>query len=205
MSAPRVIRPAPAFRTKILLTTLLVFVLLILPYILLGLIPELGWTYVILFMAANAAWLAVTWWFVPLYVRSITYELGEDEIVVRKGLITRSVQTVPYRTIMNVAVKRGPLDRRYGLGSIAVHTAGYSQEGGPEAKLSGLADCDTVYAEIMAAARRHRSGLGEEAAATETVPGLQAPTGTEALLTAILAELRGIRQRIETANGLKDD
>ena len=136
MSSPRTIRPAVAYRSKILVATVLVFVLFVLPLVLLGLIPGLGWVYVVLFLITNAIWVAFAWWFVPRYVRSITYELGETEIVVRKGLITRSVQTVPYRTIMNIAVHRGPLDRHYGLGSIAVHTAGYSQEGGPEAKLA---------------------------------------------------------------------
>jgi putative membrane protein len=184
----KTIRPSDKLIAKIYLTVLLIFVFLVLPWVLLGLIPDLGWLYVIIFLVVNALWLIPTAILIPPYVRSIVYELGEEELLVRKGIITRTEQTVPYRMITNTDLKRGPLDRALGIGGIAIHTAGYSQQSSPETKLAGLDDCETVQEQLVSTLRRYR-GLPTAPTGEREAP----EGGSAALLGQILEELRAMR------------
>ncbi len=153
-------KPSKKLLVKYNLGVGLVFLIFILPFVFLGFIPGLGWTYVWVFLIANVLWLVPTYALLPTYYRSIAYELTAEEIVVRVGIVTKTVKTVPYRTVTNIEVKRGFLDRLLGIGGIAIHTAGYSAQGGPEIRLSGLEDCDGAHSDILAALRRYRAGTG---------------------------------------------
>jgi len=187
-------RPSEKLKTKFVLYVLIVLTLVFLPWLLLALIPEIGWTFVLIYMGANALWVIVALLLVGPYYRSISYELRDEEMVVRKGILTRTVQTMPYRAVTNVEVKRGPLDRLLGIGGIHVHSAGYSQQTGAEIHFGGLSDWEEVERHIHEAVRRHRMAgpLGEPGSVREE-PG--APTGQQAiLLSQILDELRHIRE-----------
>jgi len=193
MTTNRTLTPSEKLKTKYHLWIWLVFLLLVFPFVLLGLIPELGWTYVWIFLLANALWMIPTLALVPAYYRSIEYELGEEEIIVRKGLITKVIKTIPYRTVTNIVVKRGLLDRRLGIGGVAIHTAGFSQQGGPEAMLSGLEDFEGVHRDVFDALRRYRARTGPALGVEE----VSEPRGELAeLLREILAELRGVRDAL---------
>lgn len=191
MSTPQVIYPGSRYLSKLYVSTILVFLIFILPWILLGLIPELGWIYVLIFILANAGWMAPTFLLLPFYCKSIQYQIGEDEIVVQKGIFTRSVKTIPYRTITDFIVKRDILDRwLFNLGTLDVQTAGRSGQTGAEASLVGLTKWDELRNEILPRLRAYRisSGIG-----TEVERKLAGSAETE-LLQQILAELRGLRQ-----------
>ena len=190
MNGSRAFKPSVRLQAKYVLYVWLIFGLCILPFILFGFIPDLGWAYVVLFLIANALWIAPALLLIPLYYRSISYELGDEEVVVRKGILTKTVQTVPYRTVTNVDMKRGILDRSLGLGSLHIHTAGYSaQQTSAEAKLSGLEDYDAVAQELLTALRRYRARTGPSIGAEE-----MAGTAPErALLGRILEELQAVR------------
>ena len=188
------LKPSEKLRVKFNLGVGLVFLIFIFPFVFLGFIPGLGWTYVWIFLAANVLWLILAFALIPAYYRSVEYELGDEEVVVRQGIITKTIKTVPYRTVTNIEVKRGLLDRWLGIGGIAVHTAGYSAQGGPEVKLSGLKDYERVHSEIFAALRRFRAttgpslGLGEVPVSEDEVPQL---------LGKILEELRALRESLD--------
>jgi len=187
-------KPSEKLRAKFNLWTGLIFLACIFPFVFLGFIPTLGWTYVWIFLVANAVWMAPTFALIPAYYRSIEYELGDEEVIVRQGIITKAIKTVPYRTMTNIEVKRGLLDRWLGIGGIAIHTAGFSQQGGAEIRLSGLGDHEEVHAELFAALRRYRARTG----ATLGVEG--APASTEEvpqLLGQILEELKALRRSID--------
>lgn len=193
MSPAGTFKPSEKLQTKFNLWVILIFVLFIFPFIFLGFIPDLGWTYVWIFLVSNALWMAPTFLLIPAYYRSIEYELGDEEVVVRKGIITKSVKTVPYRAVTNVEVTRGPLDRRLGIASIAVHTAGYSSQSGPEVRLSGLEDYEGVHADIFSALRRYRARTGPTGGVEEAPPPQE---GIPKLLGEILKELRALRQSL---------
>jgi membrane protein YdbS with pleckstrin-like domain len=189
-SSPRVIVPDRAYLAKLYVNTLLIFLFLIFPWVLMGLIPELGLTYVLLFFVVNALWLVPTFaLLIPLYYRSIRYELRDDEIVVLKGVITRSVKVVPYRTVTNLVLDRGPVDRLLGLGTLKVETAGFSGQARSEAILAGLRDYDAVQALVREELRRYRATSG--ATTTEGVPAVEAEP--EQVFGQLLQEVREIK------------
>ncbi|MFX0205197.1 MAG: PH domain-containing protein [Candidatus Hodarchaeota archaeon] len=81
----------------------------------------------------------------PFYVRSMEFIVHGDEVVVRKGLINKTVKHCPYRNIVNISTTAGPLDRFFGIGCVNIETAGKSGlVAEPEEKLEGL----TLYHEI---------------------------------------------------------
>ena len=189
------IRPHEKLKAKYRINTLLIFFFLVFPFVFLGLIPELGWWYVLIFMAANMLWFIPVLILVSAYYRSLEYELLENEVVVHKGIITKTVGTVPYNMITNIAVKRGPVDRLLGLGGLELHTAGYSgQNSGPEAKLVGLTDYKALQEKILSAVREHRAGALRPG--TEDVEGLEGASAKD-LLARILEELQALRESLD--------
>ena len=56
--------------------------------------------------------------------RSWGYELGEDELLVQHGLWVRARTMVPFGRVQHIDVRQGPLERRFGLGTLVLHTAG---------------------------------------------------------------------------------
>jgi membrane protein YdbS with pleckstrin-like domain len=198
MSAARAFRPSQKLERKYRVTVWLVFLLTIFPFVFLGLVPELGWTYVGIFLAANAVWLVPTLLLMGPYYRSIQYELGEEEVIARRGILTKTVDTVPYRTVTNISLKRGPLDRWLGIGGLVIHTAGYSAQATAEACLVGLEDYDRVHHELLAALRRYRARTGPAIGAEEQP---LAEGNATALLQQILNELQALRQMLGKREG----
>ena len=138
-------------------------------------------------------------WYIPgmilvvPYCNSLKYEIHEDEVIVNAGVITKSVKHVPFRTITNISIRRGLLDRMLGLGSLHIQTAGSSDSSGkPEESLVGMDDVQEVYELVAAELRRFRSGMTPTAAEAngETL------AGDQETLAAILEEVKEIRKHI---------
>lgn len=191
----KTIYPHTRYLVKMYASVILVFGLFILPWILLGLIPKLGWLYVLIFLVANVLWIVPTFLLLPAYFKSLRYEIGESELVVHQGIFTRSVKTIPYRTITDLALKRDILDRwLFNTASLEVQTAGRSGQEGPEARLVGLANWEELRAELVERLRAYRAGTGVGAEA-EAQP--QSSDESRELLRQILAELRGLREDLK--------
>jgi uncharacterized protein len=80
-----------------------------------------GWAWV-----APAVVLAVLgWllWLIPRQVHAIGYAEADDDLLVRKGILFRSLTVVPYGRMQFVDVNAGPLDRRCGVAEVRLHTA----------------------------------------------------------------------------------
>ena len=81
-----------------------------------------------LFVAGGAAllallvWLAVAW--SALAYRYWSYRLDEQGIEIRSGVVFRRVTTVPRSRVQHTDVSQGPIERRYGLGTLVIYTAG---------------------------------------------------------------------------------
>jgi hypothetical protein len=56
--------------------------------------------------------------------RSWGYHLAEDELHIQHGLWTRARTVVPFGRVQHIDVTQGPLERRFGLGTLVLHTAG---------------------------------------------------------------------------------
>jgi uncharacterized membrane protein YdbT with pleckstrin-like domain len=125
------------------------------------------------------------------YYGSLSYEVQDDEVIVRVGIITQSVKHVPYRTVTNITVSRDILDRWFfGLGSLHIQTAGMSGQTGAEEKLVGLPNVQEVYELVAKELRRFRGAMAPTTAEVEPL-GASGET-----LAAILEEVRAIRESL---------
>lgn len=138
---------------------------------------------------ANLAWLVPGMLLVSPYYRSLRYEIHDEEVIVCAGIVTRSVKHVPFRTVTNLKVSRGPLDRLLGIGTLHVETAGMSGQTGAEQSLVGLPDVQAVYEQVAEALRRFRGAMAPNQAEEEPADGQPLP--------AILEEIRAIRRVLE--------
>lgn len=56
--------------------------------------------------------------------RHTWYRVTDLAIEIRKGAVWKSVVTIPRGRIQHTDVSQGPLERRWGLGTLVIHTAG---------------------------------------------------------------------------------
>jgi membrane protein YdbS with pleckstrin-like domain len=114
-------------------------------------------------LIANIVWLVPMLFITPLFVATIEYsvraESGEamPEIYVKKGLFTRTIKHVPFRTITNISSVAGVFDRIFGIGSVHIETAGNSAlERGPEEVLEGIVFYDELRDYVLTELRKFR-------------------------------------------------
>ena len=134
-----------------------------------------------------AAVLLFTLYWLPLYYRSIIYELTTTEISWRRGVWFRQNAIVPYSRITNVDIHQGPVMRFFGISSLKIQTAGYSAQPNAELSLNGITAPEELRELIM---RYVRSG---PAIATESGGETAVPRSTD----PVLDELRRIRSVLE--------
>ncbi|HEX8215687.1 MAG TPA: PH domain-containing protein [Allosphingosinicella sp.] len=56
--------------------------------------------------------------------RAWGYDVTEDELYVQNGIWLRTLTIVPFGRVQHIDVSQGPIERRYGVGAITLHTAG---------------------------------------------------------------------------------
>ncbi|HEY6817230.1 MAG TPA: PH domain-containing protein [Croceibacterium sp.] len=69
------------------------------------------------------------------------YQLGADRLRVVRGLLFRTDTVVPFGRVQHIDVNQGPLERAYGLATLALHTAGTHNS---SVTLPGLAHADAL-------------------------------------------------------------
>lgn len=93
----------------------------------------------------------------PRRVRAIGYQLRDDDLLFRRGLMFQRFVSVPYGRMQLVDINRGPLDRAVGLSELKFVTAaaasGVVIPGLPEADAEELRD------KLVALAETRRAGL----------------------------------------------
>lgn len=80
------------------------------------------------------------WWLIGRQVRAIGYLLRADDLIVVSGVMNRRLVLVPYGRMQLVDVRRGPLDRRFGLAAVQLHTAAATTD----AAIPGLSPSDAI-------------------------------------------------------------
>ena len=153
--------------------------------------PEIGaqaiWWSLGISLGINVLWGVPAVLLMGPYYRSLRYDIHEDQVIMHVGVVTQSVKYVPFRTVTNMTVKRDPLDRAFGIGSLEIQTAGISGTPEAEQNLVGLTDPDAVYSLAVQALRRYRGAMGPTTADIEE----------EDMMRAIFDELRAIREHLE--------
>lgn len=78
-----------------------------------------------LWLPAGMLGIIVAWlgWLVPRQVRAMGYAERDEDFLIRKGILFRQLEVVPYGRMQYVDVKAGPLMRRCGIASVQLHTA----------------------------------------------------------------------------------
>ncbi|HEY8470860.1 MAG TPA: PH domain-containing protein [Longimicrobiales bacterium] len=75
--------------------------------------------------------------------RSWGYRLRDAALLVRRGVLWRTISIVPHARIQYVDTRRGPLERALGLATVVVYTAGTR---GAAVRIPGL---DAAHAEAL--------------------------------------------------------
>jgi len=101
--------------TSIVLTPVLVLV------VLLAVLVGEAWLWVFpAVVLLLALWIV---WLVPRQVGAMAYAERADDLLVRRGIMFRSLVVVPYGRMQYVDVNAGPLARRFRIASVQLHTA----------------------------------------------------------------------------------
>lgn len=151
------------------------------------------------FISVDILFWLVAMAFTGPYYRSLSYEIQDDEVIVRVGIVTKSVKHVPYRTVTNIKINRGIFDRWFfGIGTLNIQTAGMSGSTGAEESLVGLKDVQGVYDTVATKLRAFRGAMSPTAADLDTTEERAHASGQ---LGEILEEVKAIRLRLDSRNG----
>jgi uncharacterized membrane protein YdbT with pleckstrin-like domain len=117
-----------------------------------------------------------------LWHKHLSYAIEAERIVIRKGILSRIQQNIPFSMVTDFRLQRSLYDRALGIGSIQVQTAGQGVTGsGYEGKLAGLEDWEALHEDL-------RGRIRGTAPSTDAVD-----------LGDILDEIREIRRVLEAS------
>jgi membrane protein YdbS with pleckstrin-like domain len=143
---------------KLATARLLVLAVLLVPLLLVllglaGFVWEGFWVGVVVVAAA----LAAGTWVIRRQVPAITGAEGAEELVVRRGRMFRTLVSVPYGRLQFVDVQSGPLERRFGMATVELHTA--SPESGGQIPGLPTAEAEALRERLAARGESQRAGL----------------------------------------------
>ncbi|WP_084128864.1 PH domain-containing protein [Demequina sp. NBRC 110055] len=79
-------------------------------------------------------------WIVYRQVTAHAWIERDDDLIVKKGRLWRSVTVVPYGRMQYVEVEAGPLSRAFGIAKVQLHTA----SPGTDASISGVPESEAA-------------------------------------------------------------
>jgi membrane protein YdbS with pleckstrin-like domain len=123
---------SPRLATARLLGVVIFGLVVTVPHLVLAAVLHSTWP-----LAAWVPWLALVAllaWMVPRQVRAWGYAEREDDLLIRHGVLVRTLVVVPYGRMQYVDVEAGPLDRRLSIAKVQLHTA----SAGTDAAIPGL-------------------------------------------------------------------
>jgi membrane protein YdbS with pleckstrin-like domain len=94
------------------------------------------------------------WWVPRANYRHWRYQVADDALELRHGLIRRVHSAIPYFRVQHIDVAQGPVERAVGLARLVVHTA----SAGSDATIPGIAagEAESLRRLILA-----RAGSGD--------------------------------------------
>lgn len=102
---------------------------------------EMAWI-PLLVLAIVLALVAVAATLRRIEIRNIGYQVRTHDISFRRGVVKRTVSTLPFVRVQHARLDRGPVERRFGLATLHVNSAG------PDLVIPGLpvADAERIKA-----------------------------------------------------------
>lgn len=112
-----------------------------------------------LIVAGAGAAIAVFWgmWLIPRIWRAWGYSERQEDLLVKHGVMFRKLIVVPYGRMQFVDVNSGPIDRKFGLATVQLHTASPATD----AKIPGLPkdEADRLRDRLSALGEAKAAGL----------------------------------------------
>jgi membrane protein YdbS with pleckstrin-like domain len=96
------------------------------------------------------------WVIVGRSVRSWGYAERAEDLLVTRGVLNRQLVVVPYGRMQFVDLTAGPLDRRFGLATVQLHTAAAASD----AQIPGLVPAEAARLRDRLAARGEAGAAG---------------------------------------------
>jgi len=125
----------PAFKSRLRVHIGIVLLIIAIGFAIPAFIPEVPifviaalWASLAMITAALLVWPAIA-------VPRRGYVVRDKDIVFRSGVLWRSVTAIPFNRIQHVETSSDPLDRKFGLATLQIFTAGGS---GGDLKIDGL-------------------------------------------------------------------
>lgn len=132
-----------------------------------------NWVWIVPAILAFLAFSLVAAW---LHWLRFRFTVGDDEVVIESGVLSRQHRTIPFDRIQDVGIEQGLVARALGIAKVGFETGAGGKEN--DASLDAIA-LDAAQA-LRSTIRAHRSGSAPVAA----------PAGTEATESAAPAEDR---------------
>jgi len=128
---------------------------------------------------------------IKLWIKNLEYVIRNDRITIHKGILTKTQQNIPYRSVTDFALQRTLFDRYLGIGSINIQTAGQSQSTtGYEGSLVGLINYDALHGRLKEKLKMLHP-ISEATTVAEPII-----SSNENVLNEILSELKQIHQKL---------
>jgi len=134
-----------------------------------------------------------------LYYESMWYELHNDEMRWKRGVLFRTTGIVPYNRITNLDLRQGPVMRWLGISSLSIQTAGYSGQAVPEIRIEAIEHAEELRELIRTLVRQSGSGVQYDGTGSPSQP-VQPATGSMSTNLLMLDELKKIRVLLEQKN-----
>jgi uncharacterized protein len=115
---------APAWLKTSYISIVIFFVFLLVPVILLTLARGDKYAGLYLIPLVWLLWLLLSLWLTKRDYQYRGYSLREKDILYRKGVLFKSTTAIPFNRVQHVEIKQGPIERYFGLHTLAVYTAG---------------------------------------------------------------------------------
>jgi membrane protein YdbS with pleckstrin-like domain len=100
--------------------------------------------------------LLLSWLWPRTYYRHLSYGVDATGIMIQRGVLWRSHIALPRVRIQHTDVSQGPLQRRFGIGTLRLYTAGSRHT---MIELSGLAHADAIALRDALLAESASSGV----------------------------------------------
>lgn len=127
---------------------------------------QLEWALLMIFYLVLIPYVFVlisTVWYEFKYVKMFSFEVLENNLVIRHGVFNRVKATIPYSRIQNINITNGVFDRMYKTFTVKVETAGFSAAASgrrsgyikPEGYIPGLKEPNIIENKIKEHLKRH--------------------------------------------------
>lgn len=131
---------------------------------------------------------------IQLWLKNLEYIILPDRVTIHKGILTKTRQNIPFRSITDFILVRTIFDRILGIGSVKIQTAGQSKTAsGYEGSLVGLLDYDSILNTL----RKTLQSLHPTSESVTTAEPME--QSDSKILIQILDELKQIRKNTEGA------